>query len=80
MFEKLPEEDTLVRGSIMTSNEILKKDWLAIITPILTSSTLSLNLNVQPDNGGRNRKHTEHLQQLMNDLQSVYRMVPNTTW
>ncbi len=80
MFEKLPEEDALVNKKVMIPNEELKKEWLAIIIPVLKSSTLALHLNAQPDLGGRNRKHTEHLQQLMTDLQSVYRSVPETAW
>lgn len=80
MFETLASEDELVRNNVMISNQELKEQWLKIVVPVLEASTLSVNRQSNPDNGGRNGKHTEHLQQLMNDLQSVYRLVPGTSW
>lgn len=80
IFEKLSLEDKLIRTNVMISNQSLKEEWLSIITPVLQASTLIINTQSNPDNGGRNGKHTEHLQQLMNDLQSVYRSVPGTSW
>ena len=80
MFEKLSIEGELVRSNVMISNQELKEQWLKIVVPVLQASTLSVNLKSNPDNGGRIGKHTEHLEQLINDLQSVYRLVPDTKW
>ncbi len=89
MFEKLEGEDELVRAGVFPGNEVLKAEWLKRVVPVLTSATLtvpvagqdgSYTTSAKSDEGGRRKSHTEHLRQLVDDLQAVYRMAPNAKW
>jgi ring-1,2-phenylacetyl-CoA epoxidase subunit PaaC len=89
MFEKLPNEDELVRSGVFPGNETLKQQWLQRVVPILASATLHVPatsgngnylVQCQSDDGGRTGNHTDHLKQLIDDMQSVYRMIPNAKW
>ena len=89
VFEKLSTEDDLIQEGVFPGNEKLQSQWLESITPVLQSASLSLPIqqkngtitpHCKPDNGGRSRDHTPHLQQLIDDLQVVYRAVPGASW
>jgi ring-1,2-phenylacetyl-CoA epoxidase subunit PaaC len=89
MFEKLDGEDELVKAGVFPGNEMLKIQWLNRIIPVLTSVTLkvpvthqnsSYSATVRADEGGRKRSHTQHLKQLVDDLQQVYRIAPTAKW
>jgi 1,2-phenylacetyl-CoA epoxidase catalytic subunit len=68
---------------------VLLEQWLARVVPVLTSATLSapatpvngkFQVRCDPDLGGRQGRHSEHLRQLVEDLQMVYRSVPGGNW
>jgi len=89
MFEVLEEEEKLVEAGIFSGHTMLQAEWLKAIHPILTDATLSLpiertdsriTVRCVPDAGGRRHSHTEHLKHLVDDLQQVYRSIPNTNW
>lgn len=89
MFEPLDGEESLVNAGVFPGNTALQKEWLRNVVPTLVSASLkppvntgngSVSVQCTPDFGGRNRKHTQHLKQLVDDLQSVYRLAPAAKW
>jgi ring-1,2-phenylacetyl-CoA epoxidase subunit PaaC len=89
MFEKLEGEDELVRAGVFPGNDALKQEWLQRIVPVLNGATLglpvtkgfeSIAVNTRADDGGRRKRHTDHLHQLVDDLQVVYRTAPAAKW
>ncbi len=80
MFEVLDGEADLVSGRVFQGNTTLAEEWKKRVQPILASATLRVPTHSAPDLGGRFRKHTDHLKQLVNDLQSVYQIAPEAKW
>ena len=89
MFEKLASDESLMKSGVIEDYTVLKEKWLRKIIPVLTTAALQipvvekngkLETQAQPDFGGRTGEHTPHLKQLIDDLQSVYRLVPNGIW
>jgi len=89
VFEKLRTERELIQEGVFPGNEKLQSQWLDKIVPVLQSATLTLPVQQQngkitsqckSDNGGRSGNHTPHLQQLIGDLQVVYKAVPGASW
>jgi ring-1,2-phenylacetyl-CoA epoxidase subunit PaaC len=89
IFEILEGEEELVRAGVFPGNEVLEQEWLQRIVPVLNEATLgvpvsrdngTIGINVKPDDGGRRKSHTSHLKQLVDDLQSVYKLAPGAKW
>ncbi len=89
IFEKLKEEEVLIGEGIFPGNDKLQSQWLSNVTPVLQSASLVLPIQQQngimapqskADTGGRAGNHTPHLQQLVEDLQIVYKAVPGASW
>jgi len=89
MFEKFNAEESLIQQKVFVGNDQVKERWLQRVIPVLTSATLKapveqsngkFMLNCKADDGGRKGNHTEHLKQLVDDMQSVYRMIPQAKW
>ncbi|MDH4069805.1 MAG: phenylacetate-CoA oxygenase subunit PaaC [Ignavibacteria bacterium] len=87
IFEPLEGEAELVSGGVFAGNRSLQAEWLRRIIPVLHSVGLSVPADPGgvrdsciPDYGGRIRDHNEHLKELVDNLQSVYRSVPGGTW
>lgn len=89
MFEELEGEEELIAASVFPGNAALQAEWLRQVVPVLTSATLhvpihetngSLTVHARPDMGGRKKGHSEHLRQLVDDLQAVYRIAPGAKW
>ena len=78
LFTPVPGEEVLVEAGILPSLEEVEEVWLEHITQHLEASNLSL-----PDGGTpptSREVHTEHLAQLLDDLQEVARLEPEGTW
>lgn len=89
VFETIPGEDLLSTEQIVPDSETLKREWLQFVVPILKRSGLTppvketngvLTPTGEPWYGGRQKKHTEHLQPLIRDMQQVFRMIPGAKW
>ena len=89
LFEEFEGEDELARAGVVSGNSELQDEWLKRVVPVLVGATLvvpaqeqdgTYAVQAQPDLGGRKKKHTDHLQQLVEDLQSVYRIAPGAKW
>lgn len=89
IFETLEGEDELVAAGVFSGNKKLQSEWLKHVVPVLNGASLAVpvkdpdgacSIQTSPELGGRKRNHTEHLRQLVDDLQAVYRTVPGTKW
>ncbi len=89
LFEKIPGEDVLIDEKIIPDSRTLEAEWLQFVTPVLKRSGLqspvietngTVESNVEPLYGGRQKKHTEHLHKIIEDMQKVYRMIPGAKW
>lgn len=89
IFERLEGEGELTNAGVFPGNAQLKDLWLNRVIPVLNVATLatpvghqngSYSVNVNPEEGGRKKSHTRHLQQLVDDLQQVYRLAPTAKW
>ena len=87
IFETLPGEEALVRDRVMDASTELSERWLRAVLPVLGASGLRAPLAegtskpaVPAEEGGRRKKHTADLEQLVSDLQSVYKQVPGGRW
>ncbi|MBI5472268.1 MAG: phenylacetate-CoA oxygenase subunit PaaC [Ignavibacteriae bacterium] len=79
MFEALEGEDELISSGIFGGNAKLRDEWLGRVQPVLENATLLIP-GAPADFGGRKRNHVEYLQQLVDDLQSVYKIAPGAKW
>jgi ring-1,2-phenylacetyl-CoA epoxidase subunit PaaC len=89
IFEKIAGEDLLIEENFVPDSLTLGNEWLLYVTPVLKSSGLTaparetngtIEANVKPVYGGRQKKHTEYLEQILTDMQMVYRMIPGAKW
>lgn len=80
LFERLEGEDLLVEGGVFPGNAALQQAWTARVTPVLEAASLKLPPDPTPDLGGRRGSHTPDLQQLVDDMQKVYRLAPGGRW
>lgn len=89
LFEKIPGEDILVGERIVPESETLESEWLQYVYPVLRRSGLSSPIHetngipetdVKPLYGGRQKKHTIHLEDMVSDMQKVFRMIPGAKW
>jgi ring-1,2-phenylacetyl-CoA epoxidase subunit PaaC len=80
LFEPLANEAELVNAGIMAANRDLASRWIEAVTPVLHSVNLTPPVSAVPDMGGRAGRHLPDLEELVGDLQSVYRLVPGGAW
>jgi ring-1,2-phenylacetyl-CoA epoxidase subunit PaaC len=80
LFEPLAGEETLVASGATVSSSELASRWRQAVDPVLTRAGLVVPAGAVADAGGRSGRHTEHLARLIDDLQSVYRLVPGGQW
>lgn len=59
---------------------LLKENWLQKIKVVFDEATLTVPLTSLPYAGGKEGKHSEHLDEILKDLQSVARAHPTATW
>ncbi len=89
MFEELAGEEELVSAGVFSGNSMLQGQWLEQVLPVLESVSLKIPVEredgksilfCKPDDGGRNSWHNEHMKQLVDDIQMVYKMAPGGSW
>lgn len=89
IFEKLAGEEEVVTSDVFSGNDLLQSQWQEQVIPVLSSVSLNIpveqengkrTLLCKPDDGGRKSWHNEHLKQLVNDMQTVYRLAPGGRW
>lgn len=81
MFITDTMETELATAGIAVRSDSLKEEWIATISGIISTATLT----IPPQSpfvhkGGREGKHTEHLGHLLSEMQIVARSYPDITW
>jgi len=82
IFEESPHEDDLIKSGVFEGEQKLKAQWMAKVESIITQTSLHLpdwNL-AQPLFGGRQGKHSEHLQPLLDEMSEVFKIDPTAEW
>ncbi len=82
IFEPGPADDVLIKENIFIGERALQDQWLAVITPLLENSELTIPAKEDwaPVYGGRTGRHTEYLQPLLNEMTEVYTIDPSADW
>jgi ring-1,2-phenylacetyl-CoA epoxidase subunit PaaC len=82
IFEEGDFESPLQSENIFVGEKELQKRWLEAITPTIEKANLKIPAEADwnPVLGGRKGYHTEHLDQLVNEMSEVFRIEPNTEW
>lgn len=82
MFEPSPFEKDLVTEKIFEGEQFLQTLWRQKTEEILGQTQLNLPAwnSVQAVTGGRQGKHSEHLQPLLDEMSEVFRIDPSAEW
>ncbi len=78
LFVPVPDEEVLIEVGIFPSLQEVKEVWLEHVTQHLEATNLSLPSEGTPPPS--RESHTQHLSQLLDDLQEVARLEPEGTW
>ena len=79
IFEPGGFEKELASDKVFEGEAALQARWLDAITPILEKATLKVP-KADPEFGGRKGKHTEFLQDLLNEMSEVINLDPKESW
>lgn len=82
IFEKSPYEEVLILEKIFGGEETLKDRWKQKIEDVIKQTSLQLPAwdSINPVEGGRTGKHTEHLQPLLDEMSEVFKIDPTAEW
>jgi ring-1,2-phenylacetyl-CoA epoxidase subunit PaaC len=82
IFEPGEYEDELSEMKVFEGEKILQQKWIGEITPVIEKSGLRLpDISTwNPSYGGRKGKHTDYLQQLLDEMAEVFRIDPEAEW
>ncbi|MGH2593898.1 MAG: 1,2-phenylacetyl-CoA epoxidase subunit PaaC [Anaerolineae bacterium] len=80
LFEPIEGESTLVSADVKPPEDALREQWLTQVKPVLEAATLAIPSAAPMAGGGRSGQHTQHLADLLNEMQKVARMEPEATW
>lgn len=82
IFEESLYESDLISQGLFAGESVLKMQWLAKVEEVLANTSLHMPdwKAIQPINGGRIGKHSEHLQPLLDEMSEVFRIDPTTEW
>lgn len=82
IFEPSPYEQELISSGVFSGEAVLMNQWKVKVTEIISQTQLTLPewSTLQPVFGGRNGKHTEHLQPLLDEMSEVVKIDPAAEW
>lgn len=82
IFEISPYEQEIIAEGIFAGEEALKERWISRISEILAETQLQLPelSGMEAKIGGRQGKHTEHLEPLVVEMSEVFRIDPAAEW
>ncbi len=82
VFEPSPYEDELIKSGIFAGENALKNRWIEKAELIIAQTSLTLPdiKSIQPILGGRQGKHTAHLQPLLDEMSEVFKIDPTAEW
>ncbi|HEX2216888.1 MAG TPA: 1,2-phenylacetyl-CoA epoxidase subunit PaaC [Xanthobacteraceae bacterium] len=80
MFEVDAIERALIEDGIAVDPAPLKPVWDRTVEPIITEATLTRPRDGWMQSGGRSGRHSEHLSQLLAEMQFMQRAYPGAVW
>ncbi len=82
IFETSPHEDELISTGIFQGENTLQNRWIEKVELVIAQTKLELPdpKSLQPIFGGRQGKHTEHLQPLLDEMSEVFKIDPTAEW
>ncbi|MCG8409333.1 MAG: phenylacetate-CoA oxygenase subunit PaaC [Phycisphaerales bacterium] len=80
VFEPTEWDETLAAEGIQPREAELCKTWRSQVADMCAESGLTMPDDVGPIYGGRAGKHPEDLKKLLDDMQKVYRLDPDSEW
>ncbi|HKO80584.1 MAG TPA: 1,2-phenylacetyl-CoA epoxidase subunit PaaC [Chitinophagaceae bacterium] len=80
LFIPAEYELQLANQKIIPDVTLLKGSWLQMVKEVFGEATLSIPASSKTYKGGKDGKHSEHLDALLKELQSVARAHPAASW
>ena len=80
LFEPGPFETELASEKIFDGEQALQDKWLEVITPIIKNADLKMPADGDPNYGGRNGQHSEHLESLISEMGEVFNIDTKASW
>jgi ring-1,2-phenylacetyl-CoA epoxidase subunit PaaC len=80
MFLPAAYELQMLYNSVGTDVTLLKENWLPKVKEVFDEATLTVPATSLIYTGGKEGKHTQHLEDILKELQSVSRAHPTATW
>lgn len=80
LFEMTESETQLLESGIAVDKSALKDKWLRDVQAVMAEATLSITDDEWRVTGGRDGIHTEHLGELLAEMQYLQRAYPGLTW
>ncbi len=80
LFIPAEYELQLVNEKIIPDVSVLKDTWLQKVKDVFDEATLSIPASSKAYKGGKEGKHTSHLDDILKELQSVARAHPTASW
>ncbi|BAQ09667.1 phenylacetate-CoA oxygenase subunit paai [Bacillus sp. OxB-1] len=75
------EKENIEKAGFIASEEELKANWVAALTPVFEKLGLDLpTIPAKPEMNGRNGEHTKDLEDAIATLSEVYRLDTTTAW
>lgn len=80
LFETSPYEAELTAQGIVLSEAELQKRWISTVSDFLRPLGIDLDPALLSQQGGRQGRHTEYLQPLLDEMSEVFRLDPTAEW
>lgn len=80
MFLPAEYETESVKNNIAVDINSLKDDWENKVKTVFKEATIELPAKAKGNKDGKEGKHTEHLQSILNDMQYLQRTYPGCEW
>lgn len=73
-------ERECIKNNMVADTIAIKNDWENKVTEIFDEATILLPKHKSENNGGKDGKHTEHLEQILKEMQYLQRTYPGCEW
>jgi ring-1,2-phenylacetyl-CoA epoxidase subunit PaaC len=80
MFEPASYELTAIKEGFGIDVSLLKSEWMKKVKDVFDEATLSIPQNVKMQTGGKKGNHTQHLENILTEMQFLQRAYPNSKW
>ncbi len=80
LFIMMDFETALIQENIGVNLNNIKSKWQQKVDEIFEEATLKFTPSSNPQTGGKNGNHSEHLTSLLTEMQILQRTYPNSIW